>query len=345
MALRRLLAPGTALREAIELVLRQGTGGLVILDGEAKSKDITNGGFDLAGAEFTPQRLAELAKMDGAIVTDGSAEFILKANVHLIPDSSISTDETGTRMRTAERVAIQTGMPAIAISEGRSSAIVFTSEGQFELQSPTALRGKANQSVQSLERFRRRLDEAAESLTRAEVDDMVTVRDVVLPLQRAALVRRLGEEVKGYAVEMGREAGLTELQMADLLEGVDTLADLVYGDYARRRPSKPHQLHRLDDLSLDDLYDPAAVGSAFSLPPLDASVRPRGLRALSHVPRLPDSVKEALISHFGDFQKLLHATAGELDQVEGVGRHRAQILRHYFDQMLEMSPTWRFRET
>lgn len=344
LSLRRLVAPGTRLREAIELVLRQDTGGLIVLGTKAETEPFCSGGFGLDGAVFTPQRLAELAKMDGAIVVDSDAAYILKANVHLIPDSSIETAETGTRQRTAERMARQTGLAVISISEGRGSATVFTGETQYELRSPTALLARANQSVQSLERFRRRLDAAAEGLTRAEVADVVTSREVAVPLQRAALVVRLGAEVEEHAVELGREGELIRLQLRDLLEGVADLADVIYQDYAKRRTLAAGQLSRVEDLGVEDLYDLATVAAAFSLPTLEGHVRPRGLRALGRVPRLPDAVKISLLEHFGDFQKMLQASVAEFDQVEGVGRTRAQQLRQYFDQLLDIHPVWGFED-
>ncbi len=342
LRIERLFAPGTRLRQAVELIQRQDTGALVVLGSRKKVADICSGGFDLDGAEFTPQRLAELAKMDGAIVIDEKAEYILKANVHLIPDPNLPTDETGTRQRTAERVALQTGLAALSISKARSTVTVYSAEGRYELQSPTALMAQANQTIQSLERFRRRLEEAQEQLTRVEVEDVATYRDVVLPVQRAALVKRLGSDLERNAVELGQDGHLLRLQLVDLLEGVDSTAQNIYADYVKRRSSKTDRLASLDDLAMDELYDPIKVGTKVGFAPLDVGVRPRGVRALAAVPRLPDAVKEALVDHFGNFQKLLHASVGDFDQVEGVGRTRAQLLRHYFDHLLDASPIWHF---
>ena len=315
-----------------------------MLGDRGRVEPVSSGGFDLAGAEFTPQRLAELAKMDGGIVIDADASNILKANVHLIPDPSIATDETGTRQRTAERVARQTGLPVISISEGRGTATVFTRDGQFGLESPTELFAKANQSVQSLERFRRRMDDATDALTRAEVEDVVTGRELALPLQRAALVEWLAKDVNRHAVELGQEGDLIRLQLIDLLDGVEETADLIFSDYSRRRTSKSGHLRRLDGIGPARLRDLSMVASALGLPSLDSHVRPRGLRVLSRVPRLPEPVKVSLIDHFGDFQKLLHASVADLDQVDGVGRTRAQLIRHYFDQLLDSTPVWRFTD-
>ena len=131
----RRLAPGTELREGIERIIQQRTGALVVLGSGAKVEALCTGGFSLRDTRYTAQRLAELAKMDGAIVLDSQSERILRANVHLIPDASIPTAETGTRHRTAERMAQQTDQPVVSVSEGRKMAILFTAGMRHELES------------------------------------------------------------------------------------------------------------------------------------------------------------------------------------------------------------------
>lgn len=331
------VAPGTELRNAIELIIKQETGGLIVL-GSDQSDGLFSGGFDLAGAVFTPQRLAELAKMDGAIVLAPDAKHILKANVQLNPDASIETHETGMRQRAAERVARQTGFPVVAVSEGREVAIVYTNGSRYELQTPTSVLAQANQNLQTLERFRRRLDESQARLTRAEVEDTVVVRDVVVALQRAALVIRLGADLTSYAVELGAEGQLLTLQIADLVAGVDQRMELVYRDYSRSRAKRPQAVDRLSGLPVTDLYEAGKVASAVDLGPLDSQAAPQGLRILADIPRLPAAVEAALLSHFAGFQEMLHAPVGELGEVEGVGRARARQLRRHFDRLLELTP-------
>lgn len=323
--------------------MQQDTGGLVVLGSSPEVDDLCSGGFLLDDATFTPQRVAELAKMDGAIVVDDDAEQILHANVHLLPDPSIPTEETGARHRTAERVARQITKPVLAISEGRSVVTVFYGDHKHELESPTRLLARANQALQTLERFRRRLDEAEERLTRLEVEDLVTHREVVALLQRAELVRRIGKDIERYAVELGGEGGLIRLQLADLRQGVKELTEMVVLDYVRPRKQATMQraLEELDELAVEALYDAQKVAGALGLDHLDTQARPQGYRLLERVPRLPENVKEALVHHFRDFQKMLHAETEELDEVEGVGRARAMELRQYFDRLLDASRVWR----
>ena len=338
---RRALAPGTPLRNAIELILRQDTGGLIVLGYGRDIEALCTGGFHLNGADFTPARLAELAKMDGAVITDEAAEVIYRANVHLIPDPSIATSETGTRHRTAERLASQTGRPAVVVSENRQTVTVYTADDSYELRSPTTLLAQANQNLLTLERFRRRLSDEADRLTQLEVDDIVVYRDVVQLLQRAALVRRIGRDLEHYAVELGGEGELIHLQLTDLLAGVGVTAELVYADYSRTFPPEARQpLELLETLDTEHISDEQRVAALLDVGPLDNPTRPRGYRLLDRIPRLPDSVKTSLVEHFENLQRLLHVTASELDEVEGVGRTRARQLRGYFDRLLDSTRGW-----
>ena len=334
----RRFAPGTPLRDATDLILRQGSGALLVIGTGPGIESVCSGGFFLDNAAFSAQRMAELAKMDGGIVVDEDGAFIVRANVHFIPDPSIATQETGTRFRTAERMASQTGKPILAISEeGRRFAVVYYNGDRYQLRPPTALLAEANQTLNSLERLRRRLDEAEDALTRREVDAVVTVRDVVKLVQRAALVERLSGDIERTVVELGGEGQLVSIQAADLAEGVGDLAQLVSDDYSKRRSrgGKP-VFERLAEIPTSELYHTTRVSSMLGMDALDATVRPRGLRALAGVPRLPEAVKDALLGHFRDFQRLLNSSVQDLDEVDGVGRARAQQLRTYLDRLSEV---------
>lgn len=333
----RRLAPGTELRNAIERIIQHGSGALIVLGGGSKVDAACSGGFLLRGdVSFSEQRLAELAKMDGAIVLDDNAERILRANVHLIPDATIPTRETGTRHRTAERMAVQTGKPIISVSEGRKIAVVFTAEGRHELESPVTVLPRANQLVQTLDRFRRRLDLAVELLTRQEVEGQATYRSAVSIIQRAEIIHRLGSEVDDLTVALGDEGTLIQFQSADLLQGVAHLADLIISDYAARR----HRKKTLDDLghlSLIDVHDADAVAGVFGFKDLDSRAKPAGFRVLDGVPGLPGSVKTAVVDHFKSLRRLLGSSVEQLGAVEGVGPSRAHQLRSYFDQLQQES--------
>jgi diadenylate cyclase len=336
------LAPGTPLRSGLERIIQQGNGALVVLGGGGAVDEICTGGFELADSNFSPARLAELAKMDGAVVLSDDCSRILRANVHLVPSSTIRTEETGARHRTAERVAVQTEKPVVAVSEDRRAATVFFGQTRHELENPTELVAKANQSLQTLERFRRRLDDALERLTRLEVGDVASNRAVVTVVQRAELVRRLGAEIDRDAVNLGASGEIIRLQLADLVQGVETQQSLTLRDYLRpsRTATALTALDVLGAMAVTDLNDPSRVAAAVGLDELDDHVRPLGYRLLASVPRLPENVRNALTGHFKDFQKMLLADVAELDDVEGIGTSRAVQLRRYFDRLLDATRAW-----
>ncbi|MDJ0953514.1 MAG: DNA integrity scanning diadenylate cyclase DisA [Acidimicrobiia bacterium] len=331
----RRFAPGTPLRIAVELIHAQGTGALIVIGSGPTLDTLCSGGFYLTDTSFTAQRIAELSKMDGGIVIDDARNLITRANVHFIPDPGIETNETGTRFRTAERMAIQTGNDVLAVSEeGWRTAIVYRNGQRYELARPSDLLASANNSLNSLERLRRRLQSAEDRLSRAEVDDVVSVRDVLTVLARATLVNRMYSEIERTLVALGGEAGLISIQATDLIEGVDELAENVFADY-RRRSGKKSVFERLANVPTDELHDMAQLASALGFSDVDEGLEPRGLRALSRVPRLPDSVRQSLVSHFRGFQRMLHASVSDLEKVDGVGRARAQQLRRFFDRMID----------
>lgn len=79
------------------------------------------------------------------------------ANTQLIPDSSIITTETGTRHRTAERTAKQTGALVISISQRRSIITIFKGNERYVLEDTSKVISKANQALQTVEKYKKYL--------------------------------------------------------------------------------------------------------------------------------------------------------------------------------------------
>jgi len=331
------LAPGTPLRQGLERILQQSKGALIVLGSGPEVEEISSGGFRLEHSPFTPARLAELAKMDGGIVLDEEQSQIVAANVHFVPRNDIPTDETGARHRTAERIAVQTGLPVVAVSELRRVATVFHAGQKIELASPTVVAAKVNQELQALDRLRRRLDEAERHLTHLEVTGLSTYRSVVEVVQRAELVRRVGAAIERETVTLGDEGRLAWLQLSDLMRGVDHMREITLRDYVRPRRERvlASALAELEELSDADLEDPAKVGKALGFPELDDEVQPRGYRLLSKVGRLPETVRDDVVRHFrGDFRRMLRASVAQFEKVEGVGPARARQLRRHLDNLV-----------
>jgi diadenylate cyclase len=334
------VAPGQALRNGLDRILQANMGALIVVGDGPEVLEICSGGF-LLDAEFTPQRLSELAKMDGAIILSYDAGRIARANVHLVPNTNVPTSETGTRHRTAERVARSIDVPVISVSEDMAVIAVYRYDHKHPLEPIPRLLSRANQALQTLERYKNRLDTVSSSLSALEVEDLVTMRDVVTVLQRAEMVRRIAEEVDGYVVELGTDGRLALLQLEELMGGVEDDRRLVIKDYFHEGSTwhLEEAMAGLADLSTEDLIDLKAVASVLRLPreELDASLQPRGYRLLSKVPRLPEAVIDHIVDRFGSLQKIMRATVEDLDEVEGVGEHRARAIKEGLSRLAETS--------
>jgi diadenylate cyclase len=334
------IAPGTSLRDGLERILRGRTGALIVLGNDRTVDSIATGGFDL-DVPFTATGLRELAKMDGAIIIDRDITRILKAAVHLMPDHTIPSEETGTRHRTADRVARQTGFPVISVSQSMQIIAAYVGEIRHVLEEGGQILARANQALATLERYKLRLDEVSSTLSALEIEDLVTVRDVAVVAQRLEMVTRIAREIEDYVLELGTDGRLLALQLEELITGVDLERELVIRDYVpggRRGKSPEVLLQRLEALSATELVDPASAARVLglgSVEHLDGAVAPRGYRLLAKVPRLPAAVVDRLVDHFGTLQKLLSAGVEDLQVVEGVGELRARSVREGLSRLAE----------
>src|SRR4051794_10305407 len=316
------VAPGTPLRDGLERILRGRTGGLLVLGYDRTVEALCTGGFSL-DVDFSATGVRELSKMDGAVVLDRDATRIMRANVQLVPDPSIPTEESGTRHRTAERVHKQTGYPVISVSQSMHIIALYVAGRRYVLEDSSAILTRANQALATLERYKMRLDEVTGTLSALEIEDLVTVRDVCAVAQRLEMVRRISREIDGYVIELGSDGRLLSLQLVELMGGVDTDRELVVRDYlpsGRRSRTVERALTDLDDLSDVELLDLTLVAKALgytgAADDLELTVSPRGYRLLARVPRLPSAVVDRLVETFGGLQRLLAASIDDLQTVE-----------------------------
>jgi len=336
------VAPGTPLREGLDRILQASMGALVVVGDGPEVLNICSGGF-LLDAAFSPQRLSELAKMDGAIILAGDATRIARANVHLVPNPNVPTSETGTRHRTAERVARSIPVPVVSVSEDQAVIAVYVNGDKHPLEAIPRLLNRANQALSTLERYKNRLDTVAGALSALEIEDLVTVRDVVAVLQRTEMVRRIAEEIDGYIIELGVDGRLVRLQLEELMGGVEDDRRLVLRDYFHEEVSwhLEEALTSLAELGTDDLLDLTSVAAMLHLPDgavdLDTSLSPRGFRLLAKVPRLPEKVIGEIVERFGSLQKVLRASVGDLDEVKGVDAGRARTIKEGLARLAEAS--------
>src|SRR4249919_3561822 len=279
------IAPGTALRDGLERILRGRTGALIVLGHDRVVESICTGGFTL-DVPFTATGLRELAKMDGGIIIDRDITRITRAAVHLMPDPSIPSEETGTRHRTADRVARQTGFPVISVSQSMQIIAAYVGEIRHVIEGSAQILSRANQALATLERYKLRLDEVSATLSALEIEDLVTVRDVAVVAQRLEMVIRIAREIEDYVLELGTDGRLLSLQLEELVTGVDAERELVVRDYlpgGRRARTTEAVLGELEALSPTDLVDIGHVSRALGLGSgehLDGAVTPRGYRLL-----------------------------------------------------------------
>ncbi len=332
------VAPGTSLRSAIEQILRARTGALLIIGDVENIKSISNGGFTI-DSEATPFRLYELAKMDGALVLGEGAKRVLMANVHLVPDYSLPTPETGIRHRTAERVARQTEAVAISISQKREIVSVYFEDTKYVLEDIPVVLAKGNQALQTLEKYKSRLDQVSASLSALEFEDLVALSDVLTVLQRAEMVERIASELNRFITELGIDGRLLRMQADELIRAVGDDLLMTIKDYGAKPKQADRIRRRLADFSQEDLLDPlcisALLGYDGAMNILDQPVHPRGYRLLRRIPRLPIKIINKIVDQFGSLKGVTNASIEELDEVDGVGAVRAQAIQDGLKRLRE----------
>ena len=331
------LIPGQPLRNGVDLVADKKTGALIVIGNSAKLEKISSGGITLNNCSYTPEMLSELAKMDGAIIVDASVNNILKANVHLNPSDNIPTSQTGTRHRTAERVSVETELSVIAVSEESSTIKVFSDNSVNELEESSIIFGKVNESLQSIDRTRRRFDDAVLELGELEVENTLTNQQVLEVIQRGELLGRLSQQVRKEATDLGEDSGLVMIQIDSLESGVRNTLDLVLKDHlpAKRFRNINKAVDEIANLTYEELNSIQHLGSVLFMESLDEVSTSKGYRILARLPGLPDNLHDSLIQKFKTLPNLLTASTDKLFEVEGIGRSRAQQLREYFDTLLK----------
>ena len=331
------LIPGQALRNGVDLIADKKTGALIVVGTSARLEKISSGGIALNNCSYTPEMLSELAKMDGAIVVDINVNNILKANVHLNPSDDIATSQTGTRHRTAERVSVETQLSVIAVSEESSTIKVFNGNDVNELEESSIIFGRVNESLQSVDRTRRRFDDAVLELGELEIENTLTNQQVLEVIQRGELLGRLSQQVRKEAIDLGEDSGLVMIQIDSLESGVRNTLDLVLKDHlpAKRFRSIFKAVDEIANLTYEELNTIQHLGSVLFMEPLDEVSVSKGYRVLGRLPGLPDNLHDSLIQKFKTLPNLLNAPTDKLFEVEGIGRNRAQQLREYFDTLLK----------
>jgi len=334
LALLKLTSPGTSLREGLEMILQANTGGLIVVEDAEKIINTIDGGFKV-NCYLTPPALAELAKMDGAIILSKDMKKILYANTQLVPDYLIPTSERGTRHRAAERMAKQTNSLVIAISQSRRIVSLYQGEIKYVLKSTSELVSKASQALQTLERYRLVFNEALDELEILEFQDEVKLFDVVNIVQKGEMIKRIKGEIERYIVELGRESRLIEMQLKEMVGNILDEYKEIIRDYTKEDYRKV--IEGLTKMSMEQLLEPTNImgimGYKVEAESLDISVSSRGYRVLSKIPHLSSSVIENVVQALGSLPNIMNTTTVDLTEINEVGEKRANSIKQELERL------------
>ena len=279
--------------------------------------------------------------MDGAIILAGDASRIARANVHLVPNPNVPTSETGTRHRTAERVARSIDVPVISVSEdmGRHHRL-RRRPMKHVLEEIPRLLNRANQALQTLERYKIRLDDGSAALSTLEVEDLVTRarRRRRAPAGRDGAAHRRGDRDLHHRARRRRPADPAPARRAAGRPRGRPLA----GDpglparhrHAGRRRARRAGQHRHRRPARPPRRRSACCGCPVDVD-LESNLQPRGYRLLAKVPRLPEGVIDHVVDRFGSLQKIMRATLHDLEDVQGVGEVRARAIKDGLSKLAE----------
>ena len=335
----KLIAPGTPIREGLDNILKAKTGALIVMDDTKETLELVDGGFYI-NEDYTSSKLYELAKMDGAIILSSDLKKILYANAQLIPSPEIPTRETGTRHRTAERTAKQTGALVISISQRRNIITIFKGNLRYAMQDTSIVLNRANQALQTLEKYKKVFDSKLSILNEYEFNDIVTLDNVITAIQRAEMVMKIVEEVQKGIYELGQEGRLLTMQLEELVGGLEKEELLIVKDYKSVKNKTPEKiLQEIIDLDYDDLLKPQVIAKLLGYDIFDSyedvGVYTKGYRLLNKIPRMPSNIVDNIVKKFKTFQYILAADIPELDEVEGVGEIRAKTVKQSLRRMQE----------
>jgi diadenylate cyclase len=321
------VAPGTALRTVIADVLRSEMGAIIAFETPEIEK-IIEGGFRV-NCRFTPQRLFELCKMDGGIVISSDLRRILYANVLFTPDPTITTNETGTRHKAAEKTAKQLNTLVITISERRKKTTLYYGNSKCYLRPAEEVFREISNTIQLLEKQREIFDELTNKIGILEITNMVSVSDVCKIIQRAEIILRNSETLKKDFIEVGKEGNLMNLRFKELLKGVERKEEEIIRDYSKMSLKKTKLL--LENLSFEGLIELESIARLIFQKELEDIVSPRGYRFMS---QLSISEKEAF-AIVKEYESLNDILTDDSNKMEDILKSNAINIKEEIAQLRE----------
>ncbi len=229
----------------------------------------------------------------------------------------------------------------ISISQQRETVTVFLGQRRYQLDPVATVLAKTNQALATLDTYRTRLEQVLTRLTALEFQNAVVLDDVLIVLQRAELTTRMAEEIERNCVELGAEGRLIRMRLGELLGDVPNEKAAVVHDYhvTGAGPEAVLALEGLGALSYHELLESERLAELLGYPrnvnPLDHSVSPRGFRVLAHIPRIPASVIERVVTDMDGLESIVRASQRDLEAVQGVGAARARDIREGLRRLQE----------
>jgi len=310
MDVLKMVSPGTSLRVGLDDLLRAKMGALIVFENEMTGP-LIEGGFGI-NVRFTSQRLVELAKMDGAIILSNDGKKIISANTLLFPSIEISTKETGTRHKAAERTAKQANTLTIAVSERKNKISVYYGQIHHQLDQSSEVLRRASETLQILEKQRDAYDESLDALNAVELRKIATINDVCLVLQRVEIIKRISEVVKRYLIELGREGSIVKMRLKELVGNLEKEEISILKDYFGSEYN--NSLSILESMDFDFLLEPMNISRMLFDELHDRSVSPRGVRILQKTNML-DRYIDLLTGNFETLNDILSASEEKLLKV------------------------------
>jgi diadenylate cyclase len=126
----------------------------------------------------------------------------------------------------------------ISISQRRSIITVFKGNDRYILEDTDVVLNKANQAIQTLERYKKVFDNKLNLLNEYEFNDIVTLQNVLVAIQRAEMVMRIVEEIQRQIYELGDDGRLVRMQLEELIGGLEKEELLIIKDYIVPRKEK-----------------------------------------------------------------------------------------------------------
>jgi diadenylate cyclase len=286
----KIVSPGTGLRAALEGIINAGKGALIAVENEFL-EPLTDGGFRV-NSKFTPQKIIELSKMDGAIIVSRDFKRIIAANVLLTPDSRIKTTQTGTRHKAGERTAKQISGLVIAVSERRKEIMIFYKEVTYRLRSTAEILRKANEYLQVLEKQRELFDIYLESLNKYELKNYVNLNQAIRTIQKGKVIQKISQDLRRYLIELGNEGKLFETRLKEILYDVIEETNLIIRDYSAIDYKESTSF--LDSLSYEELLDKERILKALNHESIRKIVPAAGWRMLSKTSLTEDEIAKVV---------------------------------------------------